>query len=246
MQLFGLIGFPLGHSFSKKYFEEKFEREKITDVAFEIFPIPNIHDFNSLIAANPLLKGLAVTIPYKEQVLPFIDKLSEEVMSIGAANCIKIENGILTAFNTDIIGFEESFKKKLQPQHTKALVLGAGGAAKAVQFVLQKMGISFIVVSRTPSAENNSISYFNINEEMMQEYSIIINCTPVGMHPNEQEAPPIPYQLLNANHYLFDLVYKPAKTLFLQKGEAMGSNVENGFDMLLIQAEANWKIWNGK
>lgn len=244
MHLYGLIGYPLGHSFSKQYFTEKFAREKISDAFFEIFPIPSIKDFKTLVAAHPQLKGLAVTIPYKEQVLSFVDSISDEVKLIGAANCISIADGILTAYNTDITGFEESFKKKLQAHHTRALVLGTGGSSKAVQYVLNKLGISFMVVSRNPLETGNSIAYKSIDEAIMKKYSIIINCTPAGMHPDEHECPLIPYSFLNASHYLFDLVYKPAKTLFLQKGEAQGCVIESGFDMLVIQAEANWKIWN--
>ena len=243
-KLFGLIGYPLGHSFSRQYFIEKFAKENLADCSFENFAIPSIKEIDNLIATTPLLRGLSVTIPYKEQVLAFVHQLSDEVKMIGAANCIKIEAGVLTAHNTDTIGFEESFQKKLLPHHTKALVLGTGGASKAVQYVLQKMGIHFLLVSRSSSAQDNVIAYEMINKEMMENFSVIINCSPAGMEPNGHECPKVPYQFLTSKHYLFDLVYKPAKTLFLQKGEEAGCTVENGLEMLFIQAEANWKIWN--
>ncbi len=244
MKLYGLIGYPLGHSFSKQYFTEKFEREGLTDCFFEAFPIKSIDEFSALLRANPLLKGLGVTIPYKEQVLPFVDELSEEVKYIGATNSIKITGDKLIAYNTDIIGFEQSFRKKLKPVHKKALVLGTGGASKAVQYVLNRSGIDFLVVTRNEILKNGFIHYTSIDQKIMSGYNIIINCTPVGMSPNENAAPEIPYHLLTTKHYLYDLVYKPAATLFLQKGEEMGAITQNGYDMLLIQAEASWKIWN--
>lgn len=244
MKLYGLIGYPLGHSFSKEYFTKKFEREGLTDCFFEAFPLKSITEFKELILGHPALKGLGVTIPYKQQVLTYVDEMSDEVKCIGATNSIKISGNKLIAYNTDIDGFEQSFVKQLQPVHTKALVLGTGGASKAVQYVLNKLGISFLVVSRNESQQEGFISYTRIVEKMMDEYKVIINCTPVGMQPNENTAPEIPYDLLTAQHYLYDLVYKPAHTLFLQKGEAVGATTKNGYDMLLIQAEASWKIWN--
>ena len=246
MKLYGLIGYPLGHSFSKQYFTEKFAREGLTDCFFEAFPIKSINEFSDLVKANPLLKGLGVTIPYKEQVLQYVDELSEEVRFIGATNSIKISGNKLKAYNTDIIGFEQSFKKELRPVHKKGLVLGTGGASKAVQYVLGRLGIEFLVVTRNVKSKDGFISYDNIDTQIMEEYKVIINCTPVGMSPNENQAPEIPYHLLTSQHYLYDLVYQPAKTLFLQKGDAMGAITRNGYDMLLIQAEASWKIWNSE
>ena len=196
--------------------------------------------------ANPQLKGLGVTIPYKEQVLQFVDEFSDEVKYIGATNSIKISGNKLIAYNTDIIGFEQSFSKCLSPTHKKALVLGTGGASKAVQYVLKKLGIDFLVVSRSEQLKNGFIHYKDIDQKIMDEYTIIINCTPVGMSPNENAAPEIPYHLISTEHYLYDLVYKPAKTLFLERGEQQGATVQNGYDMLLIQAEASWKIWNSE
>ncbi len=244
MKLFGLIGYPLGHSFSKQYFTEKFEREKITDCRFEAFPIAAIDEFPALLKANPTLKGLSVTIPYKEQVLKFINTLSQEVKAIGATNSIKIKDGKLTAYNTDIVGFEKSFIKLLQQNHTKALVLGTGGASKAVQYVLEKIGISFLVVTRNEIAQPGFINYTDINEDKINGYPVIINCSPVGMYPNESVAPAIPYQFINHNNYLYDLVYKPNKTMFLSEGEKKGAVTENGYEMLLLQAEESWRIWN--
>lgn len=244
MKLYGLIGYPLGHSFSKQYFTEKFEREGISDSYFESFPIPTIEEFPQLLAANPQLLGLGVTIPYKEQVLQFVTEQSDEVKKIGATNSIKISGNKLIAYNTDIIGFEQSFCKRIESHHTKALVLGTGGASKAVQYVLEKLGIEFLIVTRQVVLNGNSIHYDAIDQKIISEYTVIINCTPLGMHPNESTAPAIPYHLISPQHYLYDLVYKPAKTAFLKNGEERGATTENGYDMLLIQAEASWKIWN--
>lgn len=206
--------------------------------------MPQIAALPGLLQNNPQLKGFAVTIPYKEQVLQYVDLLSEEVKQIGAANCIKIRKGKLTAYNTDIIGFERSFLRKLEPGHKKALVLGTGGASKAVQYVLNKSGIDFLVVSRNVNKGTGFIQYEQITETLIQEYNIIINSTPLGMSPHNNTCPEIPYSLLTTRHYLYDLVYEPAKTLFLQKGEQQGAVIENGFEMLIIQAEENWRIWN--
>jgi shikimate dehydrogenase len=244
MNLYGLIGYPLGHSFSKQYFTEKFEREGIRDCLFEAFPIPSIGEFPALLKENPCLKGLSVTIPYKEQVLQYVDELSDEVKAMGATNSIKINNGKLKAFNTDIAGFEQSFVQLLQPHHQKALVLGTGGASKAVQYVLRKLSIDFLVVTRNHENRPGYINYNGIDDTIMSMHTVIINCSPVGMYPNDNAAPAVPYQLLCSRHYLYDLVYKPAETLFLQEGKKMGATVQNGYDMLLLQAEESWRIWN--
>ena len=244
MKLYGLIGYPLGHSFSKKYFTEKFEKEGLTNCSFEAFPIPSIDEFPELLKKNPSLKGLSVTIPYKEQVLKFITELSDEVKYIGAANSIKISGNKLIAYNTDIIGFKESFIKQLKPTHKKALILGTGGASKAVQYVLQQLNIEFLIATRSEELKNGFINYKMIDEKIMNDHTVIINCSPVGTFPNDNVAPDIPYHLLTSNHYLFDLVYNPLKTLFLKKGEEKKASTQNGYDMLAIQAEASWKIWN--
>jgi shikimate dehydrogenase len=242
MKQFGLIGYPLGHSFSKKYFEEKFATENLQDCVFDLFPIKEIGDYKNLIVQQSNLIGLAVTIPYKETVIPFIDKVSDAAKEIGALNCIQFKNGKSIGYNTDIIGFKKSLLPLLQPQHTHALILGTGGASKAVQYVLKNMGINFLLVSRTEN--NNTITYEDISEELLQSHFLIINTTPLGMSPNEEGLPNIPYQFLAPKHLLYDLIYKPEKTLFLHKGEEHGCAIKNGFEMLVLQAEENWKIWN--
>ena len=244
MQLYGLIGYPLGHSFSKQYFTEKFQREKLLDCNFENFAIPAIEELAGVLKNNPQLKGLSVTIPYKQQVLVYATQLSPEVKFIGAANCIKISGANRVAYNTDIIGFEKSFTPMLRTNHKKALILGTGGAAKAVQYVLKNLGIEFLTVTRTKDSPDGYINYNQLDADVMDQYTIIINCSPVGTSPNDAECPAIPYKFITANHYLYDLVYKPAETLFLKKGVEQAAQVKNGYEMLLIQAEANWLIWN--
>jgi len=244
MNVYGLIGYPLGHSFSKQYFTEKFEKEGIRDCMFESFPIPVIEEFPALLKSCPALKGLSVTIPYKEQVLQYVDEWSDDVKVIGATNSIKVDNGKLTAYNTDVAGFEISFSKLLQPHHKKALVLGTGGASKAVQFVLNKLSIEFLVVTRNKEGKRHFITYNQMNEALLKDFNVIINCTPVGMYPNEYTAPDVPYHLISDSYYLYDLVYKPAETLFLKNGKERGAVVQNGYEMLLLQAEESWRIWN--
>jgi shikimate dehydrogenase len=244
MSVYGLIGYPLTHSFSQQYFTKKFATENIKDCVYEAFPIRTIDEFPKIISDNPGLKGLSVTIPYKEQVLKYVTKLSDEVKTIGATNSIKIIGGELVAYNTDIIGFELSFLPLLKPHHQKALVLGTGGASKAVQYVLNKLNIPFLVISRNENIKLGIINYNLVTKEVIDEYNIIINCTPVGMYPNENEFPAIPYHFLSSNNYLFDLVYKPSKTIFLQWGENARAAIKNGYDMLVLQAEASWRIWN--
>jgi shikimate dehydrogenase len=243
MRRYGLIGYPLSHSFSQKYFTEKFQREGITGCVYDNFPLASIDEFAALIQQQADLHGLNVTIPYKEKVIPFLHAQSEVVKTIGACNCIRIENGELTGHNTDVVGFEESLRPLLQPHHKKALVLGTGGAAKAVHYVLNKLGIDFYEVSRTPCT-TRQLSYQQVDEAVIKEHEVIINTSPLGMYPNIDECTPLPYQALTAKHYLFDLVYNPAKTLFLQKGEEQGAAIKNGHDMLIIQAEESWRIWN--
>lgn len=241
-KLYGLIGYPLGHSFSKQYFTQKFQQEGLGNCAYELFPLEEIAELPALLANHSNLIGLNVTIPYKEKVLPFVQELSLVVQRVGAANTLTIRNGVLTAYNTDIMGFERSLISLLQPHHTAALVLGTGGASRAAQYVLQQLQIPFTLVSRQASA--GTITYQDIDEAMMKTHPLIINCTPAGMQPNETTFPNIPYQYLTEQHYLFDMVYKPATTVFLQKGINKGATVKNGYDMLLIQAEVSWKIWN--
>jgi len=239
MRKFGLIGYPLSHSFSKKYFTDIFLQEGI-DAEYENYPLEDISLIKTLFE-DSRLEGINVTIPYKEAVIPFLDELSDAVQQIGACNCIRIENGKKTGFNTDVLGFERSLEKKLEPHHTKALVLGTGGAAKAVLYVLKNLSVTSLQVSRTPNG--NSISYDDITDRMMNEYTLVVNTTPLGMYPNVDQYPKLPYHAMGEQHYLYDLVYNPAKTLFLQKGEERGAAIENGHDMLIIQADESRKIW---
>lgn len=241
MRLYGLIGYPLTHSFSKKYFSEKFAREGLSDCRYELFPIASINELPAILANNAELCGLNVTIPYKEQVLAFLHESNDLVKKIGACNCIDIRNGRLTGYNTDVLGFERSLKERWQPHHQKALILGTGGVAKAVQYVLQNMNVQFRYVSRKPSI--NNLSYEQLTPELLAEYTVIVNTTPLGMYPNITEAAPIPYEALTPRHYLFDMVYNPQRTLFLQKGEEFGAVTKNGYDMLEIQADESWEIW---
>jgi shikimate dehydrogenase len=242
MKLFGLIGFPLTHSFSKKYFDNKFDEEKITNCSFSNFEITQVSDITHLIKRNPALQGFAITIPYKQQILSYLDCMSDDVRQMTACNCVKVVNSELYGYNTDVIGFEISFKELLKPHHVKALVLGTGGAAQAVIFTLKKLGIRYLNVSRNELA--NAITYDDLTESLIDEYSIIINTTPLGTYPNITEFPSIPYQFISSQHYLFDLVYNPPLTQFLLKGKQQGAAIKNGYDMLIIQAEENWKIWN--
>lgn len=244
MRLFGLIGFPLTHSFSKKYFDEKFEREGIHDFAFENFPLKNIEEVRQLIADHPNLEGFAVTIPYKKKIIRFLDEGTDAVRQMVACNCVKIDHGKLKGFNTDVIGFQKSFTKHLQPHHTKALILGTGGGADAVAYVLRKLNIEYFFVSRSKELKPKTISYKALAEALFEDHTIIINCTPVGTYPDVNDWPKIPYDYITDQHYLFDLVYNPAETMFLQHGKKQGATVCNGFEMLSEQAEANWKIWN--
>lgn len=242
MKLFGLIGYPLTHSFSKKYFDNKFIENQIADCEFENFEITHVSDFISSIKQNPALQGFAITIPYKQQILPFLDSITDDVKQMLACNCVKIEHGKLFGFNTDVIGFEKSFTELLKPHHVKALVLGTGGAAQAVIFTLKKLGIHYLSVSRNEVA--NGIVYNDLNESILNDHTVIINTTPLGTYPKTDEFPAIPYEFITPQHYLFDLVYNPPLTQFLLKGQQQGATIKNGYDMLTIQAEENWKIWN--
>ncbi len=242
MNRFGLIGFPLGHSFSQQYFNNKFKTENLNDCFFELFPIENVESFPELLHAHKDLKGLAVTIPYKQTIINFLTSIDEAASEIGAVNCIKISSQKIIGFNTDVIGFENSIKPILKPHHKKALILGTGGGSKAVQFVFKKLGIEFLLVSRSENQQH--IQYQDINELICDDYNIIVNATPVGMTPNNDKCPEIPFQFLSEKHLLFDLIYNPAETLFLQKGREAGAQTKNGHEMLITQAEANWKIWN--
>lgn len=241
MQIFGLIGHPLSHSFSKQYFDNKFKEEQIVDVSFELFDIENIEAIKTILL-NENIKGLAVTIPYKQSVISFLNDADDVVKKINACNCIKVKNRKLFGYNTDVIGFEKSLVKNLKPNHTKALVLGNGGASAAVKYVLSKLKIDYKIVTR--SKQDDTLTYTELDEAIIQSHPLIINTTPVGTFPNTSECVDMPYQYLTPNHYLFDLVYNPAITTFMSKGLQQNAFVKNGYEMLEIQAEENWKIWN--
>jgi shikimate dehydrogenase len=242
MRQFGLIGYPLSHSFSKKYFTGKFEREGRGDCSYELFPLSGINELVPLLQKHPLLEGLNVTIPYKKQVLPFLDS-SALPAGLDACNCIRIQKGKLTGYNTDSIGFEKSLAPLLNAHHRQAMVLGNGGAAEAVMFVLKKLGIATELVSRS-IRPGSTLTYDDITETHMRECTIIINTTPLGMYPATDHCPDIPYRFITPKHLLYDLVYNPATTLFLQKGGAQGATIKNGEEMLVLQAEESWRIWN--
>lgn len=244
MNIYGLIGYPLGHSFSKKYFTEKFEQMGIGNShAYELFELPDIQQFPELIKQQPGLKGLNVTIPHKQAVMPFMDGFDASAIKVGAVNVIKIaEGGNLIGFNSDYYGFKISLEEFIPANSPlKALVLGNGGAAKAVIAALNDLSIPFKVVSRTKTDDN--LSYEDLEDEI-DNYQLIINSSPVGTYPKADVCPNIPYERLTSNHYLYDLVYNPVQTLFLQKGEEQGAKTHNGLKMLHLQAEKAWEIWN--
>lgn len=242
MRTFGLIGYPLTHSFSKKYFTEKFLNEGIADCSYELFPIPGIDELADVMLAHPQLAGLNVTIPYKRLVLPYLHGQTEAVSTMQACNCIKITNGKLYGFNTDVIGFEKTFVPHLLPHHTKALILGTGGASSAVAYTLEKLQIEYKFVSR--QAHNNGFTYGDLSPDVLATYLVVINTTPRGTYPRVDECPDLHYEYLTPAHYVYDLVYNPAKTLLLQRAEQQGATIENGARMLEIQAEESWRIWN--
>ncbi len=244
---FGLIGFPISQSFSPGYFSDKFEKEGLKNCRYDAFPLLSIDLLPKLLNDIPALEGLNVTSPYKSQVIPYLHELSEEAAEIGAVNVIKIENGHMTGYNSDVYGFEKSlldFLPYSRLLEINALVLGTGGASKATQFVLKKLGIQFQVVSRQSSL--TTIAYENISPAIFYAHKLIINATPLGMAPNINDCPPIPYELAGPNHYFFDLIYNPPKTLFLSKAESAGCHIQNGLPMLYLQAERAWEIWNQK
>jgi shikimate dehydrogenase len=248
MRLFGLIGYPLSHSFSAHYFAKKFATENIQDTDYRLFPLEQISEMPSLIALQPDLQGFNVTIPYKVAILPYLDHVKKEAEAVGAVNCVKIERGEsgvkLTGYNTDIYGFRESLVPVLKPYHNKALVLGTGGASKAVCYTLQELGITYTQVSRG-SQDVEILNYSQLDETIISENLVIINTTPVGMYPDSDKFPDIPYQFLGNRHLLYDLVYNPSDTLFMLKGHEAGATVKNGLQMLELQAEKSWDILTG-
>ena len=244
MKIYGLIGRSLGHSFSGKYFFEKFRKENIVDCEYRNFEIRDLNTEIPGLKKDAGLQGLNVTIPYKTAILPFLDRLSDECSRIQACNCIKIKNGKWEGLNTDVAGFEQSFTPHLKPIHQKAIILGTGGASLAVAYVLQKLNIDFLKASRSKRNVKSVISYDDITVKTMNDFQIFINTTPLGTFPNINECPSLPYEHITSQHYFFDLVYNPSKTLFLSLAEKKGATVENGSKMLAIQAEESWKIWN--
>ncbi|MCL6260615.1 shikimate dehydrogenase [Aquiflexum sp. TKW24L] len=246
MRKFGLIGYPLTHSFSKKYFTSKFEKEGILDCQYDLYEIQDISHFPKILSENPLLEGINVTIPYKEKVIPFLDELDPACQKIGAVNCIQIKGGKLRGFNTDYIGFKQSLESFLGEIRSKALVLGTGGASKAVVQVLSDLGIPFLMVSRNPSQNANWITYGDLEENrgILESHHLIVNTTPVGTYPKTEEMPEINLNYITGMHKVYDLVYNPEKTFLMRSMEARGALVKNGLEMLQLQAEAAWKIWN--
>lgn len=246
MKTFGLIGKTLSHSFSKSYFEKKFKINNL-DCQYLNFELENIEDFELLLQNNPNISGLNITIPYKQQIIKFLDEIDKDANLISAVNTIKFHKTnskkTLIGYNTDTLGFEYALKSHLKSHHQRALVLGTGGVSKAVKFVLKKYGIGVMDVSRRP-LKTDQISYAYINKRVINEHLIIINTTPLGMYPNIQNYPDIPYQFIGKHHLLIDLIYNPAETIFLNKGKENGANVVNGLEMFYHQAEQSWKIWN--
>lgn len=243
IEKYGLIGKNISYSFSKHYFTDKFEQENLPNFSYENFDISDINQLQSIVAETLYLKGLNVTIPYKESVFPFLDKIDKKALAIGAVNTIKItKKQKLKGYNTDYYGFKKAIKPYLKPHHKKALILGTGGASKAVAYALHTLEIEYKFVSRNPKTEQ--LSYEDLNSEIFNEYHIVINCTPLGTFPNIAEFPPLPYSFFTTKHLAFDLIYNPAETTFLQKAKEFKSETLNGYQMLIFQAEKAWRIWN--
>ncbi len=238
---YGIIGYPLSHSYSPAFFNKKFEKEGVNAI-YTALPIPDIALFPQLLEDYPRLKGLNVTIPYKQTVMPYLDELNQEAEQVGAVNCIAVKNGKTKGYNTDVIGFERSLGPLLLRQHTHALILGTGGASKAVAYVLKQKGIAFKFVSRKPSP--GILTYEDVTPAMLDKYKFIINTTPLGMYVHINECPDLPYEAMGSGHLVYDLVYNPAETKFLSNAGAAGAITKNGLDMLHLQAMAGWEIWN--
>lgn len=241
---YGLIGFPLEHSFSKKHFDAKFVRRRITDAQYDLYPLKDIEDLPALLAANEDILGLNVTVPHKQEVMKFCDTVDAVAKAVGAVNCLKISEGKIAGYNTDVVGFEKSLVPLLKSYHTHALILGSGGGSLAVQYVLKKLGINFKIVSRSDA--NNNLRYDTMNRDIFATRLLIINTTPLGMFPLVEKKPMIPYHLFTKRHLLFDLIYNPNQTQFLSDGKMRGAVIKNGLQMLRLQADESWKIWNVK
>lgn len=248
MKTYGLIGYRLGHSFSKRFFTEKFEKEGLSNHEYLNFELDDISLFPSIFRKNDHIAGLNCTIPYKQDIMSFLDEIDEEAATVGAVNTIKVirdeEKLILKGFNTDCYGFEQSLVPLLEEKHRKALILGTGGASKAVKFILEKHGIEYLSATRKKSLSAKELNYEQIDEQLIKDHLIIINATPLGTFPKVDTCPSIPYESITPNHVLFDLVYNPEETLFLQKGKDKGASIKNGLEMLHLQAIKAWEIWN--
>ena len=247
MEKYGLLGYPLGHSFSINYFNQKFKDENI-DAVYENYEIKSIDKLPEILDSNPNIRGFNVTIPYKQKVISYLDTISPEAIAIGAVNVIRVEHVnndvILKGYNSDVIGFTKSIEPMLEKYHRKALILGTGGASKAVDYGLRSLGLETIFVSRFQRP--NTIQYKDITPEIIKEYNVIVNCTPCGMFPHTNECPDLPYEYMDNHTLLYDLIYNPDTTLFMQKGEERGASTKNGLEMLLLQAFASWEFWHGK
>jgi shikimate dehydrogenase len=247
MDKYGLIGYPLGHSFSVGYHNQRFADEGI-NAKYINFEITSIDDLPEVLNSNPELKGLNVTIPYKEKVLQFLDYISPEARAIGAVNVIKVihhdNKTILKGYNSDVIGFTKSIEPMLDDYHKKALILGTGGASKAIAYGLKSLGLETVYVSRYERPD--TIQYESITPDVVKEYNVIVNCTPLGMYPKTEECPKLPYEAMDQHNILYDLIYNPDETLFMKRGAQYGAQTKNGLEMLLLQAFASWEFWNGK
>ncbi len=238
MKKYGLIGTTLTHSFSVKYFNDKFQKENLTECQYQNYSLASIGEFKGLFERESLL-GVNVTIPYKESIIPYLDRLSKEAKDIGAVNCVKLEGGELVGYNTDSFGFKNSLQPLLKDKTLKALILGSGGASKSVRHALNELGIEYQIVSR-----KGSFSYHNLDDSIMQDHHLIINTTPLGAYPKTIESPTIPYNSTGEKHLFFDLVYNPEVSTFLRRGLKQKSSIKNGLEMLYLQAEKSWEIWN--
>jgi shikimate dehydrogenase len=243
MREFGLIGYPLGHSFSKRYFSEKFDREGLTDCHYELFPLPDLEALPALLDSRPDLRGFNVTIPWKSGIIPYLNELDETARAVGAVNTVAVRGGQLSGYNTDVWGFARSLEGFLPAAFEgPALILGTGGASRAVQYVLAERGIEYALVSRKPGP--GKLTYAAIDEACLRRHSLIVQTTPLGMSPDLESLPQLPYAYLSSKHYLYDLVYNPEETAFLRRGKERGARVKNGLEMLYLQAEKAWEIWN--
>jgi shikimate dehydrogenase len=246
-RLFGLIGYPLGHSWSKKYFDNKFLVDRIKDAEYMLFPLQGLKSLVELIGSHSNLCGFNVTIPYKTSIIPYLNYIDPSATEIRAVNTIKVDrtgsDAKLHGYNTDAYGFEQSIRPLLKPHHRAALILGSGGAAKAAAWVFKLLDIEYIIISRNPS-EDLHVSYTDLTQDLFEKFTIIVNATPLGMEPARDTFPPLPYQFISKHHLMFDMVYNPLQTVFLQQGQKQGATVKNGLEMLHLQADEAWKIWN--